>query len=333
MITPTLKQAMDSGIVTMPHGFNVDLAHDAQPTLITTSSSGIPSFLTTYFDPKIIPVLFSPMKAVKIVGDEVKKGDWTSTSVAFPVVESTGETATYGDFSENSRSGVNINFPERQPYTYQTITEWGELQLEKAGAGRIDYATQLSISSVLTLNKFQNKSYFYGISGLQNYGLLNDPSLSAAIVPTTKAATGTSWSVATPLEIIADIQKAYAALQGQTNGLVDLDSPMALAMSSISQSYMVSASTYNVNVMDILFKSFPNLRIETAPEYSTASGELVQLIVTDYEGQKTASCAFTEKLRAHPVIVGSSSFKQKKSQGTIGTVIYRPLFITQMLGV
>jgi hypothetical protein len=57
------------------------------------------------------------------------------------------------------------------------------------------------------------------------------------------------------------------------------------------------------------------------------------MIVNDFEGQRTVDAAFTEKLRAHPIVVQSSSFKQKKSQGTWGTIIYRPIFIAQMLGV
>lgn len=60
------------------------------------------------------------------------------------------------------------------------------------GAGRIGYAAELNVASALVLNKFQNKSYFYGIAGLENYGLLNDPSLSAPVTP---AATGSGGSV------------------------------------------------------------------------------------------------------------------------------------------
>jgi hypothetical protein len=55
--------------------------------------------------------------------------------------------------------------------------------------------------------------------------------------------------------------------------------------------------------------------------------------VDEVEGQRTADTAFTEKLRAHPIVVGSSSFRQKKSQGTWGTVIFRPAFIAQMIGI
>ena len=309
------------------------LACDAQPTMVTTSNSGIPAFLSTYIDPKLIEVLVSPMKAAEIVGDETKKGDWTTSTAMFTMVESTGQTAAYGDYSESGTARANVQFPQRQAFHYQVTTQWGERELEQAGLARIDWANRVNMASILTLNKFQNKTYFYGVAGLQNYGLLNDPSLSAALTPTTKTAGGTSWSVATPNEINADIQKMFKQLQIQCNGLIDRATPMTLALSSISDVYLANSSIYNQSAADILKKSFPNLKFVTAPEYTTGSGELAQLIVDEFEAQRTASCAFTEKLRAHPIVVGLSNFKQKKSQGTYGCVIYRPMFIAQMLAI
>ncbi len=308
-------------------------ACDAQPSLVTVSNSGIPAFLSTFVDPKLIEVLVSPMKAAEVTGEEIKKGDWTTQTAMFPVVESTGQTAAYGDYSESGNAGANTNFPSRQSFHYQVMTQWGERELEMAGLARIDWANRVNIASALTLNKFQNKTYFFGVDGLQNYGLLNDPSLSAAISPTTKAATGTSWTNATALEVLADVQKLYAQLQSQANGLVDLDSKMTLAMSPTAEIALTKTTEFNVNVADILKKNFPGMTVKTAPEYSTESGELVQLMVDESEGQRTASCAFTEKMRAHPIVVQSSSFKQKKSQGTWGTIIFRPFLIAQMLGV
>ena len=308
-------------------------ACDAQPTLITTSNAGIPAFLSTFVDPKLIDILVSPMKAAEVVGGEVKKGDWTTQTAMFPVIESTGETSSYGDYAENGVAGVNATFPQRQSYHYQVMTQWGELELERAGLARIDWANRVNIASVLTLNKFQNKTYFFGVSGLQNYGLLNDPSLSAAITPNTKIAGGTTWTNATALEVLADVQKLYKQLQTQANGLVELDTRMTLAMSPLAEVALTKTTEFNVTVSDILKKNFPNLTVKTAPEYSTVSGELVQLIADEIEGQRTADTAFTEKLRAHPIVVQSSSFKQKKSQGTWGTIVYRPAFIAQMLGL
>ena len=313
---------------------NFGLAQDAQPGLITVSSSGIPAFLSTYIDPKLIEVLVAPMKAAEIAGAEVKKGDWTMSTAMFPVVESTGEVSSYGDHSENGVAGVNSNFPQRQSYHYQVMTQWGELELERAALAKIDYANRLNIASALTLNKYQNKTYFFGVAGLQNYGLLNDPALSAAIVPTTKAASGTGWANATGNEVLNDLAKLYTQLLSQTGGLIDRETKMTLAISPASDGTgFTKVTDFNVSVAEKVKKLYPNLTVKTAPEYSTSSGELVQLFVDEFEGQRTVECAFTEKMRAHPIVIGTSSFKQKKSQGTWGSIIYRPAFVAQMLGV
>lgn len=312
-----------------PEGF----ACDSQPSLVTVSNSGIPAFLSTFIDPNVIDVLVSPMKAAEIVGNEVKKGDWTMSNAQFPVVESTGETSSYGDYSNDGQSGANVNWPARQSYHYQTITQWGERELEMMGLAKIDWANRQNIASVLTLNKYQNKTYFFGVAGLQNYGLLNDPSLYAPISPVVKTAGGTGWTDATGLEVYADIQTLFKQLQTQSNGLVQLDSPMKLVMSSVSQVALTKVTQYNVNVMYMLEKNFPNLKVDTAPEYATDAGELVQLIVESIDGQRTVDVAFTEKLRAHPIVVDMSSFRQKKSQGTWGAIVYRPFAISQMIGV
>jgi hypothetical protein len=257
----------------------------------------------------------------------------------FPIVESTGMVSSYGDYSETGIAGANVNWVQRQSYTYQVITQWGERELDKMGLARIDWANRQRIASVLTLNKFQNKSYFFGVAGLANYGLLNDPSLSAPIAPISTGGLVTWAQKATDpngaIYVYNDIKALYGQLVSQANGLVDLDmdSPLTLAMSPEAQVYLTLTNTYNVNVQDMLKKNFPKMKIETAPEYHTASGELVQLIADEMQGQRTATTAFTEKLRAHPVKIDLSSFKQKQSQGTWGCVLYRPFLIAQLLGV
>lgn len=301
------------------------MALDAQPELVTVSNAGIPAFLSNFLDPKMIEVLVSPMKAAVIAG-ETQKGDWTTTVATFPVIESTGEVSSYGDFNNNGSSEVNTNFPQRQSYHYQTFTQWGEKELAVAALAKIDWASRLNIASVLVLNKFQNQSYFYGISGLQNYGLLNDPNLSAAIVPTS------SWNSAAADVIYNDIVRLFRQLQTQANGTIDQNATMTMALSPINSVNLNKTNQYNVNVFDQISKNFPNLRIETAPEYTTTSGELVQLFVDEVEGQETVTCAFTEKMRAHNMVVDTSSYKQKKSQGTFGAILFRPVFVAQMLG-
>jgi hypothetical protein len=314
------------------------IAMDAQPQLLTVSNSGIPAFLTNYMDPKLIEILLQPNKAAQILG-EVKKGDWTTLTTTFTMVEHTGEVSSYGDWNNNGSTGANPTFPQRQSYYYQTITQWGERQLDMANLARIDWAQRLNIASAIVLDKFQNQTYFFGVAGLQNYGLLNDPSLPAYLTPGTKATNGVRWIntagavTATANEIYTDIQSLYAALVSQSGSLIDANTRLVLAMSPAANVALTATNSFNVNVFDLLKKNFPNIRFETAPQYATAAGHVIQLIAEEIENQETGYCAFTEKMRAHAIVKDLSAFKQKKSQGTWGAIIFQPFAFAQMLGV
>lgn len=315
---------------------DVNLAMDAQPGLITVSNAGIPAFLANYMDPEVVRVLVSPMKATEIIG-EAKKGDWTTLTAQFQVVESTGEVSSYGDYSNNGQSSANVNWVPRQSYHFQTVTRWGEREMEMAGEARIDFAQNLNIASVLTINKAANKIAFFGVAGLDNYGLLNDPSLPAGITPNASGTSGgTTWSTKDGAAVYGDIQTLYGQLVSQMKGLVERDTKMTLALSPESEVNLTKTNQYNVNVSDQLKKNFPNLRVVSAVEYSaagTGTTELMQLIVDEVDGQKTAFVSFTEKLRAHPVLVKLSSFQQKKSAGSWGSIIRRPIAIASMYGI
>ena len=324
---------------------NHDLAMDAQPTLITVPNNGIPSFLTTLIDPNLLRILTAKNEAVEILG-EVRKGEWIDNTAIFPVVEHTGEVATYGDFAENGRAGANTDFPQRQAYLYQAIIEYGEKELEQAGRARIGWSAELKQSAIVTLNKFQNLTYHYGLAGLQNYGLLNDPALPTPIAPGIKANGGVKWVIgnvinASANEVYADIQALFTLLVVQTSGNIDKKSKLVLALSPKSAVALTATNSYNVNVEDLLKKNFPNLRVQTSIQYGAvtsqnpqgnAAGEVVQLIAEEVEGQDTGYCAFNEKLRAGAIIRGLSSFKQKMVQGTWGAIIRQPFAFAQMLG-
>ena len=312
----------------LPEGVKHDfaLACDAQPGLVTASSSGIPAFLTNYMDPNVIKTLIAPMRAAEILG-EAQKGNWITDTAMFPIVEYTGEVSSYDDYSTSGSTGANANFNTRQSYHYQTFTEFGEMEMARADNAKLAWASQLQNASVLTLNKYQNKTYFFGVAGLKLYGLLNDPALPASITPTA------SWATSTAEVIYEDIRRLYKQLQTQLNGNLDEDAPLTLVMSPSKKTDLNKTNTYNVNVYTLIKGNFPNIKIMTAPEYTLAGGvEFVQLICDSIVGQQTATTAFTEKMRAHPVVVKESSYRQKKSQGTWGTIIFRPIAIASMSG-
>lgn len=328
-------------------GADFDLAMDAQPALSTTPNSGIPQFLTTTIDPSVIEILFAPTKAVNIFG-EVRKGNWLDETVLFPVVEHTGEVSSYGDFAENGHTGANTNWPSRQSYLYQTVKEYGEREIERAGLARISWAAEMDKACAGNMMRFANQTYFFGVQGLENYGLLNDPNLSASLTPSTKAAGGVTWFTAggapnaSANEVYNDILSIFTQLVAQTTGLVDRESKMVLAMGPSTAVALGFINAFGLVVRAMLKEEFPNLRIETAVQYEAlsasnpqgnAAGNLVQLIAEEIESQDTGYCAFNEKMRTHPVIRGLSSFKQKVTGGTWGAIIRMPLGFASMVGV
>lgn len=335
----------------MPEHFKSDfrqaqLAMDAQPQLSTAANSGVPAFLTNWVDPEMVEVLFAANMMAEIFGEE-KKGDWTTQTAFFPMVEHTGEVSTYGDYNENGSSGANVNWPQRQQYLYQTFKEYGELELERMGLAKLSWVAEQDRAAALAMNKYENLTYAFGVQSLQNYGALNDPNLPASLSPAPKGYGGSKWIVngivvATANEIFTDIQSMFLALVNQTNGLVDAKAKITLAMAPAVAMALTTTNAFGVNVEDLLKKNFPNLTVKTAVQYGQSSssnnqgiaaGNLIQMIATSVEGQKTASVSFGEKLRAHKIVVGSSSYRQKLTGGTWGAIIKQPFAISSMLGV
>jgi hypothetical protein len=334
----------------MPDEFRADpsLAMDALPTLTLDPNSAVPAMLTSYIDPEVFRVLFSPLKAVEIWG-EVQKGDWLTETAFFPIVEATGETSSYGDYAESGQAGVNTNWPQRQMYRYQVIKQYGELELARAGLARINFVAETDKAAAITLNKFQNFTYFFGVQGLQNYGSLNDPNLSASLTPGTKAysPTNKAWIVggvilATANEIYSDFESLFYQLVSQAQGLISQEDELIVGIHPSTAVALTATNSFNVNVYDLLKKNFPKLRVVTATQYGQtsstnpqgiAAGNLVQMIAPQVEGQRTGYCAYSEKMRGHPIICRLSSFQQKMSGGTFGTVLRQTFSIASMVGV
>jgi hypothetical protein len=284
-------------------------------------------------DPKLREVLVAPCKFAEICG-ETKKGDWTTDTMTFPIAESAGDVSTYGDLNMNGLVTADVNFEPRQVYYYQTFTRWGDRQMARMGLAKIDWASRQNIANALTFAKFQNKTYALGVSGLDNYGLLNDPMLLAPIL----VANGV-WASTTGLNIYQDIMNLFTQLVSQTDGLIDENSKMKLCMSPLSATKLASATQNvygNATVRELMKTTWPNMEVVTAMEYGTAGAAgvaLAQLIAEEVGGQEVVTCAFTEKMRAHSIVRDTSSTYQKKSAGTGGTIIFVPAGIAQLVGM
>ncbi|MBO1325352.1 hypothetical protein K2X14_11565 [Acetobacter sp. TBRC 12305] len=328
-------------------GYFSEMAADALPPNmpVTAPNSGIPALFTTYTDPTIIKALITPTKSEDIYGS-AKKGDWVTDTAQFPVVELSGYAVAYDDYSQAGTTDPNANWVQRQSFHFQTWTKWGEREVERMGAAKIDWVNQKNMASISVLNKNANLINLFGLSGLELYGALNDPQLHPAIAPVAKvgpsgsAAAGNSWlDVADPVQVYGDILKAFGVLTTQMGGNLTLETPMTLVIPTERQQCLLYTNQFQVSLADLLKKNLPGLKIETLPEAGTnlsggnSSVTLMQLFVNAVEGQQSVTTAFTEKLRAHAVERYSTNFRQKKSQGSWGTIWFYPQACVTMAGI
>jgi hypothetical protein len=334
-----LDQLKDYGIH-LPHGAQLldepartklVAAMDAAGPMVTMPNNGIPAMLTNYFDPRVIEVLVAPMNS-ELLYSAVQKGDWVTKTTTFMVVESTGETATYGDYSENGMSSHNVNFPQRQSYGFQTSTQWGDEQMAVAAKARLDYANRQQIASALILRKKENTINLFGVNGLQNYGLMNDPAQIPPVAPP-PGANGTTWASKNSDEIYDDFVFLWGELIAQGNGLINTKTTVKVGIPNIVEQNLTKQNAYGQVLRERLKFAYPNMTIETIPEFATAGGNLLQMIAVEIEGQPTGELGYAERMRAHGVVRHSSSYSEKKSGRNWGAILYYPNFIVQMLGV
>lgn len=306
-----------------------DYAMDAvslAPTLVTTPNAGVPAWLTTWFDPKAIDIVLAPMAAA-LIATEVKKGDWTTTTAMFRTREPAGQVATYGDWSPNGMSSANTNYPSRETYAYQTWIEYGERELAQAAAGMIDVAGDKQFAKSLVMAKFANKSYLFGVAGLKNYGLTNDPNL------TTPVAAPVNYATATPEAIANDVVRMVGVLIAQSNGVINGSERLVFAAAPSAINDIRRTNEFGLNADKKIRETYPNIVYVPVPEFDTAAGRLVQLWASEVDGQPTVELGYTEKLRAHRMETYSTYVRQKFSGGTLGAVVYLPFAVTQTIGV
>ena len=326
-----LRKAMkDAGIVFdgakdfIVEGMAVDAA-------ITSPNVGVPAVFTAYVDPSVVEILTAPRNARLLFG-ETRKGDWTTSSAIFKAVEITGSTAPYTDYGNEPTADVNVVYPERDNYVFQTTIRYGEREAAVASRATIDLISEKQRSAAEVLDIDANKFYLRGVVGKRIYGLLNDPNLNADISPTT-VGTATQWADKTTIQIYDDVIKLFGELATNSAGRITIDSDPVLAAPSAVMVMLGKSTDYGKSVIDILKNYFTNISFVTLPELANVSGNSVLLAARTVDGAPVAELGYSEKMRSHQLIPELSSYKQKFSAGTYGAIVLRPFAIQIMSGV
>lgn len=324
------------------------LGRDAAPSYAptTTPNNGIPALVGSTIDPQVVRALLTPTKAAEIYG-EVQKGSRTQRVVYFPFSENSGTTAAYGDFSQAGATGANVNWEPRETFLYQTWLKYGDLETEMMGEASISWINELRTSTMMTLNKRGNLISLFGLDGKNVRGALNDPDLPPAIEPTPKAGAQSGQSVKSwtetgdPVAIYGDIQALFQKLNTQLQGLIDTNAALVLVIPSELSNVLTYTNSFGITLLKMLKESFPSLKIETLPEAGPAMAggnggitqRIVQLFAPTLDGVQSVFTAFSSKLIMHRLETYSTSYRQKASQGSSGTVWRRPMACATMIGV
>lgn len=309
-------------------------ARDA--ALMTAPNTGVPKEFLLFVNPEVIEVMTAPLGARSLGLGEVSKGDWTTAAAQFPMVEMTGRTAPYTDFAEAGISGVNYNFLQRSQYRFSTHIYYGDYEEAVHGAARISLVADKQRAAAFTIDSDANKFYLFGVEGLPLYGFLNAPNMPAAITANaTGIGSSTLWTDKTPQQIYEDVLTLFSELVSQSLSWINHSSKLVLAMSPELSVRLGYASEFNISVMDMLNKYFTNLSIVTIPELSEniASQERMILFTPEIRGMKAGELAFSDKMRTSRVVEHLSSYEQKFTSTTYGTLIYLPWAFAQMVGM
>lgn len=316
------------------------MARDA--ALQTPVSVGVPSVFTTFIDPQVVPILFAAQNATKIFGEE-RKGDWTDNFFTFPVEEYAGNVTPYSDFAENVSTDVNVDYPTRENFLFQTVIKYGDREVGLAAKAKLNVVSSKQQASAYVMAMAHNKFALYGVEGKKVYGLLNDPNLNASISPisiTTGSTANSTWTAKCAAQpektaniVYNDINKLWAEISKNNGGLVDQNSRIILAVSNTGAPYLTEPNSFGLTAMTMLKQSFPNIEVVQLPELTTTAGEMLYMTVPDLFGIETGICAFSEKYFLGRVVPEMSSYKQKVVGGTWGAVIRRPSLVATMLGI
>lgn len=318
-----------------------EFAMDALQATITTASIATPiQFLQTWL-PGFVHTITGARNIDLLVGID-NMGAWSDEEVVQGMLEQTGKAALYGDLNNVPLSSWNVNFERRTVVRFEEGMRVGKLEEERAARMQVNTSQNKREAAASALEIQRNLIGFYGFnSGLnRTYGFLNDPNLPA-YVTVANPGSGTSWSVKTYVQIIADLRNAFATLRTQSQDTINPQKvPTTLAIATNSVDYLSVVSDYGNSVMDWLKETYPLCRVESAPELNLANGganvfylyaERVQDSSTD--NGRVFSQIVPSKFQMLGVQQLAKGYEEDYSNATAGVLCKRPYAVVRRSGI
>lgn len=334
----------DRDLRRMMSGLGLDSADGAAPlnTMTSPSITTPVQFLQAWL-PGFVRVLTAARKIDTLVG-LTTAGAWEDHSVVQGILEETGNAEIYTDMGNLAFASWNTNFAEREIVRGEMGMQVGLLEEARAARIRVNTAAEKRTAAALALDILRNRIGFYGFNEGANrtYGLLNDPELLPYnTVPATGAGGSTQWKDKNFQQITADLRLGAQQLRTQGQGNIDpAEGDVTLALPVNCADYLSVATDLGYSVRQWIKETYPNWRIESAPEFQGANGgaNVFYLYAEHVEdGASDDSRTFVQVVPAKFQTLGVEkrvkTYLEGYTNATAGVMTKRPFAVVRFTGI
>lgn len=268
-----LQLTQDQALAALPQLAKIGIGMDSALVGPAGGNLGAPAQFLQNWLPGIVRQVTKVRNADALMGVQTV-GSWGDEEIIQTAAELTGKAELYGDVTNIPLAGYNATYERRSIIRFEQGVMMGTLEEARAAKANISMAVEKRAAAAESLDIIRNRVAFYGYNqpDTRVFGFLNDPGLPA-YSNVAAGAGGLTWAVKTFLEITRDIREMVTALVTQSGGRIrPQDTDMTLAMPLGFEEYMGVTSDFGISVGDWLSKTYPRVRVETAPELAGANG-------------------------------------------------------------
>ena len=312
-----------------------------QPT-VTTGSIGTPvQFLQNW-----LPGFVFTITAARNIDDFVGlmiTGSWEDEQIVQGVLERTGYSSVYDDYTNVPLSSWNTNFNTRTVVRFEEGMKVGVLESARAARMRVDDSGMKRESAALALEIIRNSVGFFGFNSGNNntYGLLNDPGLPNYVTVPVGASSSTLWSTKTFLEIAKDIRSAIVALRNQSQDVINPEKvDITLGVATDAVDWLSTTSDFGISVRDWLKQAYPRVRVVSAPQLNNANGgaNVFYLYAEKVDDSSTdGGLVFIQPVPSKFQVLGvqqlAKAYEEDYSNATAGVMCKRPWAVVRRSGI
>lgn len=315
---------------------------DSLEGTVTGGTIGTPIQFLQNWLPGFVKILTAARKIDDFIGITTS-GSWEDEEIVQGVMEQTGTSLPYGDNSNIPLSSWNTNFERRTIVRFEEGMRVGVLEEKRAARINVNSAKEKREASALSLEIQRNRVGFYGYNNGANrtYGLLNDPALPAYVTVANGGAGAPEWNSKSFLEITADIRTAISDLRVQSQDLIDPETTnITLGIATAAVDRLSVTSEFGVSVRDWLSKTYPKVRVISAPELNGANGgaNVFYLYAENFgEDSSDDGAVFLQVVPAKFQTLGvqkdAKAYVEDYSNATAGVMVKRPWAVYRGTGI